>query len=138
MNEPISRCDWDPVKNRENLRKHGVRFETASLIFEDPWIVSRKDMSHDDAEERFNRQAVSASEISGLPERKGYLKSGNFIVPLTVARLDLPIIAEGFIPRQLPPMFPVRTEPKKNEPKDDPSLEQEQKRQTGQGRAFFK
>jgi hypothetical protein len=98
----------------------------------------RRRESKTDAEERFNRQAVSASEISGLPERKGYLKSGNFIVPLTVARLDLPIIAEGFIPRQLPPMFPVRTEPKKNEPKDDPSLEQEQKRQTGQGRAFFK
>ena len=98
----------------------------------------RRRESKTDAEERFNRQAVSASEISGLPERKGYLKSGNFIVPLTVARLDLPIIAEGFIPRQLPPMFPVRTEPKKNEPKDDPSLEQEQKRQTGQGRTFFK
>jgi type IV secretory pathway TraG/TraD family ATPase VirD4 len=98
----------------------------------------RRRESKTDAEERFNRQAVSASEISGLPERKGYLKSGNFIVPLTVARLDLPIIAKGFIPRQLPPMFPVRTEPKKNEPKDDPSLDQEQERQTGQGRAFFK
>jgi uncharacterized DUF497 family protein len=31
-----------------------VRFETASLIFEDPWITSRKDVSHDEAEERYN------------------------------------------------------------------------------------
>jgi hypothetical protein len=54
MDESISACDWDPVKNRENLRRHGVRFETASLVFEDPWIVSRKDISHDDAEERYN------------------------------------------------------------------------------------
>ena len=54
MKKPISPCDWDPVKNRESLRKHGVRFETASLVFEDPWIVSRKDISHDDAEDRFN------------------------------------------------------------------------------------
>ncbi len=54
MNEPIGNYDWDPVKNRENLRKHGVRFETASLVFEDPWILSRKDLSHDDAEERYN------------------------------------------------------------------------------------
>jgi uncharacterized DUF497 family protein len=46
--------DWDPVKNRENLRKHGVRFETAKLVFEDPWIISRKDLSHDQAEERYN------------------------------------------------------------------------------------
>jgi uncharacterized DUF497 family protein len=45
---------WDPTKNRENLRKHGVRFETVKLVFEDPWIVSRKDDSHDEAEERYN------------------------------------------------------------------------------------
>ncbi len=53
MNEPISQFDWDPVKNRENLRKHGVGFETASLIFEDPWILSHKDVSHGDREERY-------------------------------------------------------------------------------------
>jgi uncharacterized DUF497 family protein len=46
--------EWDPVKNRENLRKHGVGFGTAQLIFEDPWIISRKDLSHDQAEERYN------------------------------------------------------------------------------------
>jgi uncharacterized DUF497 family protein len=46
--------DWDTAKNRENLRKHGIRFETAKLVFEDPWILSRKDLSHDDAEERYN------------------------------------------------------------------------------------
>jgi hypothetical protein len=50
----MSRTVWDPAKSRENLRKHGVRFETASLVFDDPWILSRKDLSHDDAEERYN------------------------------------------------------------------------------------
>ena len=50
----MSRFDWDPAKNRENLRKHDVGFETASLVFEDQWILSRKDLSHDDAEERYN------------------------------------------------------------------------------------
>jgi uncharacterized DUF497 family protein len=50
----MSRFDWDPAKNRENRRKHGVGFETASLIFEDQWILSRKDVSHDDAEDRYN------------------------------------------------------------------------------------
>jgi hypothetical protein len=60
----MSRFVWDPAKNRENLRKHGVRFETASLIFEDPWILSRKDVSHDDAEERFNALGeISASVV---------------------------------------------------------------------------
>ena len=50
----MSRFISDPAKNREILRKHGVRFETASLVFDDPWILSRKDLSHDDAEERYN------------------------------------------------------------------------------------
>jgi hypothetical protein len=50
----MSRFQWDPAKDRENLRKHGVRFETASLAFEDPCILSRKDLSHDDAEVRYN------------------------------------------------------------------------------------
>ena len=93
--------------------------------------------SKTDAEERFNRQAVSASEISGLSERRGYLKSGNFIVPLTVERQNLPVIADRFIPRQLPPMFPVSLESKGKEPKDEPPRQQEEKRQPGQGRTFF-
>ena len=46
--------EWDPVKAETNLRKHGIRFETATLVFEDPWILSRKDLTHDDEEGRFN------------------------------------------------------------------------------------
>jgi hypothetical protein len=50
----MCRFDWDPAKDRENLRKHGIGFETAKFVFEDPWILSRKDLSHDDAEDRYN------------------------------------------------------------------------------------
>jgi uncharacterized DUF497 family protein len=28
--------EWDEEKNRQNLAKHGIRFEEASLIFEGP------------------------------------------------------------------------------------------------------
>lgn len=34
------RFDWDEVKNRHNLRKHGIDFETAILVFEDPYSVA--------------------------------------------------------------------------------------------------
>lgn len=54
MEESATEFDWDPKKNRENLRKHGVRFETASSIFEYPWVLSQKDDLHSDFEERFN------------------------------------------------------------------------------------
>jgi uncharacterized protein len=29
------RFEWDEAKNRSNLQKHGIDFETAVLVFED-------------------------------------------------------------------------------------------------------
>jgi uncharacterized protein len=36
----MTRYEWSEVKNRTNFTKHGISFETAILIFEDPRIVS--------------------------------------------------------------------------------------------------
>ena len=35
--------DWDPVKDRENLRKHGITFAEATLVFEDTSNLSLED-----------------------------------------------------------------------------------------------
>ena len=37
------RFEWDEGKNRRNLAKHKVSFETASLVFEDPRALSIQD-----------------------------------------------------------------------------------------------
>lgn len=34
---------WDPAWARRNLAKHGVGFEIARLVFDDPLLVSRMD-----------------------------------------------------------------------------------------------
>lgn len=34
---------WDEAKNQRNERKHGLNFETAQLVFDDPLAVSRAD-----------------------------------------------------------------------------------------------
>lgn len=34
------RFEWDETKNRSNLRKHGIDFETAQLIFDDPGCLT--------------------------------------------------------------------------------------------------
>ena len=34
---------WDERKNRINRRKHRVSFETAALVFDDPWHISHLD-----------------------------------------------------------------------------------------------
>lgn len=43
---------WDENKNRQNLRKHDVRFETAVLVFDDPYAITQRDLTSED-EERF-------------------------------------------------------------------------------------
>jgi uncharacterized protein len=34
---------WDPDKDRTNKRNHGLSFETAQLVFDDPLAISRLD-----------------------------------------------------------------------------------------------
>ena len=34
---------WDERKNRINKRKHGISFETAILVFDDPYHLTRQD-----------------------------------------------------------------------------------------------
>jgi len=36
------RFEWDPAKAASNLRKHGVSFEIAALVFADPFEQSRE------------------------------------------------------------------------------------------------
>ncbi len=38
---------WDERKNRVNKRKHGISFETASLVFDDPYHLTRQDREVD-------------------------------------------------------------------------------------------
>ncbi|MFL6311230.1 MAG: BrnT family toxin [Terriglobales bacterium] len=44
------RFEWDEAKNRQNLAKHGINFETAALVFEDPYVLSDPDRVVDDEE----------------------------------------------------------------------------------------
>lgn len=34
---------WDDAKNKSNERKHGVSFEAAKLVFDDPLHITRQD-----------------------------------------------------------------------------------------------
>ena len=35
---------WDIARDRENLLKHHVKFETAQLVFSDPFMLMREDI----------------------------------------------------------------------------------------------
>jgi uncharacterized DUF497 family protein len=47
------RFEWDEAKNTENLRKHDVQFETAQLVFDDPFAVTARADSDEAEEERW-------------------------------------------------------------------------------------
>jgi uncharacterized DUF497 family protein len=45
--------EWDPAKDAENQRKHGVSFAEAQAAFLDPGRVVAKDVGHSRTEPRF-------------------------------------------------------------------------------------
>ncbi|MFN0167603.1 MAG: BrnT family toxin [Bryobacteraceae bacterium] len=53
MNERQVQFEWDEIKATANLRKHGVSFELASTVFNDPRLLTLADLEHSETEERW-------------------------------------------------------------------------------------
>ncbi len=60
---PVMRFERDEKKNRQNLRKHDVRFETAILVFDDPFAISQRDLAHGDEERWITIGAMGPGSI---------------------------------------------------------------------------
>ncbi len=45
--------EWDDNKNRINIRKHGISFETAALVFADDERIEYYDKLHSQDEDRY-------------------------------------------------------------------------------------
>lgn len=54
--------EWDEQKNKKNRAKHGVSFDTARLVFDDPWAVSIQDR-HDNGEERWQTIGLAGQTV---------------------------------------------------------------------------
>jgi len=48
-----ARFEWDPSKDQENQKKHGVSFAKAQFAFADPRRVLAEDLSHSSSEKRY-------------------------------------------------------------------------------------
>jgi hypothetical protein len=55
---------WDEAKAAKNLVRHGVQFEEARTVFEDPRYVDFYDPDHSDDEKRFLR--IGRSRVGRL------------------------------------------------------------------------
>ena len=64
------RVEWDPAKDIENKKKHGISFELASYVFADPNRLERFDRaeSNDGLEDRYPSSArISLVRSRGNP-----------------------------------------------------------------------
>ena len=57
------RFEWDEQKNRQNLRKHDVRFETAVLVFDDPYAPTQRDFTSEDEQRWITVGAIGPGSI---------------------------------------------------------------------------
>ena len=48
-----SEFEWNEEKAKSNFKKHGVSFDEAATIFNDPKIATISDPDHSEAEERY-------------------------------------------------------------------------------------
>lgn len=68
------RFEWDKRKATSNLKKHGVSFDEASTVFDDPSALIFPDDDHSEAEEReliIGYSVVRRLLIVGFTERTG-------------------------------------------------------------------
>jgi uncharacterized protein len=52
---------WDPNKASANLEKHGVAFEEAATVFEDPLALTYTDVMHSETEQRWITVGLSGA-----------------------------------------------------------------------------
>jgi len=45
--------EWDSEKERENIKKHGIGFLSASRVFDDQCRIERKDIDSSETEDRW-------------------------------------------------------------------------------------
>ena len=57
------RVEWDEQKNRQNRRKHDIRFETAELVFDDPFAMTQRDDASEDEERWITVGAIGPGSI---------------------------------------------------------------------------
>jgi len=68
---------WNPEKNEQNLKKHGVSFSEAATVFGDPLSVTIQDPDHSVDEERFLTMGLSYRRrllVVSHTERQGWIR----------------------------------------------------------------
>ena len=77
--------DWDETKDRANQRKHGVSFETATLVFDDPHALMLQDRI-ENGEERWQAIGRLADAVVLVVAHTVKARAGTEVIRIMSAR----------------------------------------------------
>ena len=77
--------EWDPDKNKSNMKKHGVDFEDAESVFQDEMALELFDDEHSKDEDRYIIIGIS-SKTRELMVCHCYRNGGNIIRIISARR----------------------------------------------------
>jgi len=83
------RFEWDEEKNRQNFKKHDIRFETAALVFEDPYAITQRDSFGGEEERWITLGAIAPSTVLFVVHT-WFETEGQFTVRIISARAATP------------------------------------------------
>jgi hypothetical protein len=81
----VMQIDWAEQKNRQNRVKHGVSFETAQHVFDDPHHLSIQDR-YEDGEERWQTIGMIGGVVVLLVAHAHYEADGDEVIRIISAR----------------------------------------------------
>ena len=77
--------EWDTNKAKSNLIKHGIRFEEAVLVFDDPYHLSLQDR-HENGEFRWQTIGLVHGLIVIMVAHTVRFESGDVVIRIISAR----------------------------------------------------
>jgi hypothetical protein len=83
------RLEWDPLKDRQNLARHGISFETARLVFDDPRALSVQDRTVE-GEERWQTLGMIGGVVIVLVAHTYREEHGDEVIRIVSARKATP------------------------------------------------
>ena len=69
--------EWDPVKAAANIKKHGIAFEEAVIVFQDPLAKAHADPDHSESERRailIGHSAAGRLLLVAFTDRQGKIR----------------------------------------------------------------
>lgn len=87
--------EWSSAKDQANQLKHGVSFELARLVFEDPWHLSIQDR-HEDGEERWQTLGLVKGLIVLLVAHTYHDDNGEEVIRIISARKATPCERQSY------------------------------------------